>query len=89
MLSAMHADDPQFGIPRDVWARFVAPGLVPQMCWVFRTVVSSLTARVDPVACPVGRVLQRLLFTLEVIKRIEPVAAFGSRAIDAFEQQVG
>lgn len=59
------------------------------MRWVFRAVASSLTARVDPVACPVGRVLQRLIFTLEVIERIEPVAAFGSRAIDAFEQQVG
>lgn len=79
----------QFGIPCDVAARFVALAMVPQMRCVFRTAASSLTARVDPIACPVGRVLQCLLFTLEVIERIEPVAAFDPRAVDAFEQQVG
>lgn len=89
VVRARRADDAPFGIPRDRWARFVAAALVPQRRWVLRTVAWPLTARVDPVACPLGRVLQRLLFTLEVIKRIEPVAAFGLRAIDAFEQQVG
>ena len=85
----MRADDAQFGILCDVRTRFVAPALAPQVRWVFLTAAASLTARVDPAACPLGRVQQRLLFTLEVIERIEPVAAFGSRAIDAFEQQVG
>ena len=85
----MRADDAPFGSPRDVRARFVAPAQVPQTRWVFRSVASSLTARVDPIACPAGRVLQRLFFTLEVIERIEAVAAFGTGAIvDAFEQQV-
>jgi hypothetical protein len=60
----MRADDPQVRSP----ARFVAVAVVPQIRWVFRTVAWSLTARVDPVACPLGRVLQRLLFTLEVIE---------------------
>ncbi len=63
--------------------------LVLHMCWLSRTGASPLTARVDPVACPARRVLQRLLFTREAIERIELVAAFGARAIGAFEQQVG
>ena len=49
----------------------------------------SSTARVDPVACPLGRVLQRLLFALEVIERIEAVSAVGALTVDEFEQQVG
>lgn len=84
----MCGDEARCGIARDAWARLLARALVPQMRWVIRIVALPLAARVDPIACPACRVLQRLLFVREVIERIELVAAFGSRAIGAFEQQV-
>jgi hypothetical protein len=63
VASAMRADDRRSGRRR----------VLLQAPWCLRYVGCferwwSLTARVDPVACPLGRVLQRLLFTLEVIE---------------------